>query len=261
MTGQFSAVLELIRQGADVNYQRIAYDGATALMIAAFYGNTKIVSSLLARGADATLLDKNALSALDYVMEGRSMHVISSYSASNEVAILLQQAISLKQMSNTTPSTSEISTQHHTLQAESHCNVDVNKLQHELTDEQNNDEEDESEYAMDIFVAVVYSEAYSNIQQQATNTSNTTINTLQCNSDTSMEDGITQLPKPPIVTSSTTCPQNSAPSSQDYGIFPVLQIPGLHVTDNGSVELLFDYDSDVSELRVNVLLVNVFYQS
>ena len=61
--------VEYIHKGANVNYRSHSLNGITALMIAAYYSNVDVVSSLLQLGADATIKDYNNKSALDYAQE------------------------------------------------------------------------------------------------------------------------------------------------------------------------------------------------
>eukprot|EP01041_Mallomonas_annulata_P011665 gene11665-24435_t len=88
LTGDFTTIFDIIRQGADINYQRTAHDGLSLLMLAAYLKNTQAVSTLLTKGANPLLQDTNAHSALNYATEG-----ISNKNKSNEIIYLIQNAI------------------------------------------------------------------------------------------------------------------------------------------------------------------------
>ena len=57
--------------GANINHQRTS-DGLTALMVACAQKNNRMVSRLVAKGADIFLLDSNGRSAMDHVKKGHN---------------------------------------------------------------------------------------------------------------------------------------------------------------------------------------------
>lgn len=67
---QIASVVALLDAGADAN--RTDPRGMTPLMMAAGYGYTDIVQTLLHRGADSRLRDRDGATALDYAVTGMS---------------------------------------------------------------------------------------------------------------------------------------------------------------------------------------------
>lgn len=102
-SGDFSAMLDIIsRGGVDVNYQRVKTDGLTALMVAAHHCNSRVVSKLLSLGADVGMGDSYGKSALDYVKDQLGAMGSSDTSrglgSAMECSLLLHNAITVKDL-------------------------------------------------------------------------------------------------------------------------------------------------------------------
>jgi Meckel syndrome type 1 protein len=81
-TGDLETIRALVSGGQHVD-SRIdhswggAFDDATPLMIASFYGQRHATELLLAMGADKSLVDKRGRCAADYAFDGGHVEIIS----------------------------------------------------------------------------------------------------------------------------------------------------------------------------------------
>ena len=73
--GELGTVLDCIRRGTNLNI--CDQHGQTALMLASFYGHSKIVELLLEDGADETMVDKQGKTALIFAVEGTNPDVVA----------------------------------------------------------------------------------------------------------------------------------------------------------------------------------------
>jgi hypothetical protein len=232
----FNEMVQALQIGANVNYQRRS-DGMTALMAAAMQKNSRMVSRLIAKDADVFLLDTSGKTAMDHVKKDHNKsHTGNSHvqNASVEITLLLHKtAVKAQQLAN--------------------------KRQ------QRSDEEEE---AMRMNGGLV--------PRAEAGASTATISTSPLLSDSGVESSrvtdITDLPDGEEIgveernkqiaeenddyvvdiymrSDGLTSEEGSGnvESSENYHA-PIVQIEGLHINQSGDVELVFQYDSDWSDL-------------
>jgi uncharacterized protein len=73
--GELGTVLDCLRREIDPNI--CDQHGQTALMLASFYGHSKIVELLLEKGSDETMVDKQGKTALIFAVEGTNPDVVA----------------------------------------------------------------------------------------------------------------------------------------------------------------------------------------
>jgi hypothetical protein len=232
----FNEMVQALQIGANINYQRRS-DGMTALMAAAMQKNSRMVSRLIAKDADVFLLDTSGKTAMDHVKKDHNKsHTGNSHlqNASVEITLLLHKtAVKAQQLAN--------------------------KRQ------QRSDEEEE---AMRMLGGPPAPEALAGANTVTISTSLipssgiessrvTDITDLPDGEEISVEERKKQIDEENndyvvdiyMRSDGLTGEEGSesVDSSENFHA-PIVQIEGLHINQSGDVELVFQYDSDWSDL-------------
>jgi hypothetical protein len=230
----FNEMVQALQIGANINYQRRS-DGMTALMAAAMQKNSRMVSRLIAKDADVFLLDTSGKTAMDHGKKDHNKsHTGNSHvqNASVEITLLLHKtAVKAQQLAN--------------------------KRQ------QRSDEEEE---------AMKLSQGPEAEGEGSTVTISTSLLPSDSGIESSRVTDITDVPDGEEIGIEERKKQ-IAEENDDYVVdlymrsdgltgekgsgsvesgenfhAPIVQIDGLHINQSGDVELIFQYDSDWSDL-------------
>jgi hypothetical protein len=277
-SNNFNDMAQALQIGANINHQR-RFDGLTALMVAAMCKNNRMVSRLISKGADVFLRDLKGKTALDYIKKDHNQsHTGNSHlqNASMEISLLLHKtAVKAQQLADRRKQRSDEEEETMrlglgvNLGANLNPNIGDNNISIGSTSSMINMNNDGSVDSG--FKSVLLNDPNPNPNKTSeafdTNDSNEIIETDPNPDLNPNPNDISELNK----ATNETIIKNEDDKDYVVDIFlrrvevidptggglgeidgeeftPVVQVEGLLIGQNGNVELIFQYDSDWSDL-------------